>query len=115
MSVENLLEEAKRALIDYKVKGAIEKRSTLLKTLVTLSETVNAWGMSYKFCNDSQCLRQLDEEIARLLGNYFATYRSVRNTVGKSSTWDLLGIQSLEKMKRESFTWPKKAPRASLP
>jgi hypothetical protein len=114
-SIETLLQGAQQALIDYKTKGAIEKKSALLKTLVTLSETVNAWGVSYRFCNDSQCLRQLDEEISRLLGDYFATYRSVRNTLGTSSTWDLLGIQSLEKIERESFKWPKQAQNASAP
>lgn len=108
-SIGNLLEEAQRALIDYKEKCVIERRSAFLRTLVTLSETVNAWGMSYCFCNDAHCLRQLDGEIERLLGKYFATYRSIRNTLGPSSTWDLLGIQSLEKIERQSFTWPKKA------
>ena len=114
-SVQGLLEKAGRALIEYKEKGAIEKHSTFVRTLVTLSETVNAWGMSYCFCNDAYCLRQLDEQISRLLGDYFATYRSVRNTLGASSTWDLLGIQSLEKIERESFSWPKQAQNAAKP
>ena len=33
----------------------------------------------------------------------------LRNAVGSSSTWDLLSIQSLEKLKKNSFTWPKNA------
>ncbi len=111
-SAEALLREAQQALIDYKVEGAIGKKSALLRTLVTLSETMNAWGMSYRFCNDSLCLRELDVEVSRLLGNYFATFRSVRNSLGASSTWDLLGIQSLEKIERQNFVWPKLAPKA---
>ncbi|MGD0345921.1 MAG: reverse transcriptase domain-containing protein [Terracidiphilus sp.] len=108
-SIEDLLDNGQRALIDYKDKHVIEKRSTLLRTLATLSETVYAWAMSYSFCNDAHCLRQLDQEIERRLGKYFATYRSIRNNLGSSSTRDLLGIQSLEKCERQSFAWPKKA------
>ena len=108
-SVQDLLEKAGRALISYKDKGKIDKRSTFVRTLVTLSETVNAWGMSYCFCNDGHCLRQLDEQIAHLLSDYFATYRSVRSALGASSAWDLLGIQSLEAIERGSFVWPKRS------
>jgi retron-type reverse transcriptase len=108
-SVETLLQGSQQALIGYKTTGVIERRSALLKTLVTLSETVNAWGMSYRFCNDSQCLRQLDESVSRLVANYFSTYRSVRNALGSNSTWALLGIQSLEGLDRASFPWPKQS------
>ena len=88
-SIENLLEEAQRALIDYKDKREIEKRSTLLKTLVTLSETVNAWGMSYCFCNDAHCLRQIDEEIARLSREILLNLQ-----VNKKRPWPLVNLGS---------------------
>lgn len=107
-SVKTLLENSQTALLQYKGSAIIEKRFALLKTLVTLSETVSGWGMHYRFCNDSKCLQKLDEEISCLIESYFGIYRSVRNAMGTSSTWDVLGIQSLDKLEKKSFFWPKK-------
>ncbi len=106
-AVRTLLESAEIALVHYKASRSIESRSALLKTLVTVSETMSGWGMHYRFCNDALCLRKLDAEVSDLLKSYFGVYRSVRNEVGVASTWDLLGIQSLESMERQSFQWPK--------
>ncbi len=113
-SVRALLQNAQDALLQYKGSGMLEKRAALLKTLVTLSETMSGWGMHYRFCNDSHCLRKMDEEVSQLLLGYFGTYRAVRSAAGHSATWDLLGIQSLEKLEKQSFLWPKK-PSISSP
>jgi len=106
-SAKALLQNAEITLLQYKVSAVIERRSALINTLVTLSETISGWGAHYKFCNDSQCLRKIDDEISSLIQNYFGTFRSVRNAMGTSSTWDLLGIQSLDKLEKQSFMWPK--------
>jgi RNA-directed DNA polymerase len=111
-SARALLSDAAAALIQYRSSGLIERRVAFLKTLITLSETTTGWGMHYRFCNDSLCLRKLDEEISHLLKDYFGKYRDVREAAGPASTWDLLGIQSLEKIERQTFTWPKRSKTA---
>jgi RNA-directed DNA polymerase len=111
-SAKALLSDAAAALIQYRSSGLIERRVAFLKTLITLSETITGWGMHYRFCNDSLCLRKLDEEISHLLKDYFGKYRDVREAAGPASTWDLLGIQSLEKIEKQSFTWPKRSKTA---
>jgi hypothetical protein len=99
------LEGAKRALFSYKTDSNIERKSALLKSLIKVSDTMYSWGMHYRFCNDSNCLAQLDKKIALLIDDYLKTFRSIMHDLGPESMWDLLGIQSLQKIERDSFTW----------
>jgi hypothetical protein len=112
-SIRAILEKATNALIKYKAEGKIERKLALLKSLTKVSDTMHSWGMHYRFCNDSNCLAKLDKGIALLVGDYLGAFRSIRRDLGPESTWDLLGIQSLEKMESESFTWvwPTSAPK----
>ena len=54
-------------------------------------------AMSYRFCNDKVCFINLDKKVSELLQNYLQTYRSIQKAMGEASTWELLGIQSLER------------------
>jgi hypothetical protein len=104
-SIRTILEWAKSALFTYKSERKIDRKFAFLKSLIKVSDTMHSWGMHYRFCNDSDCLGQLDKEIALLIDDYFGTFRSIRRDLGPESTWDLLGIQSLQKSDRDSFSW----------
>jgi hypothetical protein len=104
-SIRAILKGAKSALLSYRTDNKIDRKSALLKSLIKVSDTMHSWSMHYRFCNDSNCLAQLDKKIALLVDDYLKTFRSIRNDLGPGSMWDLLGIQSLEKMERESFAW----------
>jgi len=111
-STRNLLLESQKSLLKYKSTKVIEKREAVLRTLVTLSDTMNGWAMHYRICNDSLCLQKLDGQIAKLVDEYLAVYRSVRNNVGVDSTWSLMGIQSLDAVEKSSFLWPRSKTKA---
>ena len=66
---------------------------------------MHSWGMHYRFCNDTNCLANLDKEIALLIDEYFRIFRSILRAKGQETMWDLLGIQSLQKIERNSLRW----------
>ncbi|MGB9148561.1 MAG: hypothetical protein WCC14_22245, partial [Acidobacteriaceae bacterium] len=104
-SIRATLEGAKSALFGYKADRKIDRKFALLKSLIKVSDTMHSWGMHYRFCNDSNCLAQLDMEAALLIDDYLGTFRSIRRDLGPASMWDLLGIQSLQKIERDSLAW----------
>ncbi len=104
-SVKEFLETAKVALYSYKSSATIEKKWTVTRTLATLSDTLYSWGIHYSFCNDVECLKLIDAEIAKNLNDYLQTFRAVYRVKGVASMNDLLGILSLEAMERKSFDW----------
>jgi hypothetical protein len=104
-SIKVILEVSKIALFGYKTENKIDRKFALLKSLTKVSDTMHSWGMHYRFCNDANCLAHSDKEIALLVDEYLGTFRSILRAKGPESMWDLLGIQSLQKIERDSFTW----------
>jgi retron-type reverse transcriptase len=104
-SIKVILENSKIALFNYKAEDKIDRKFAVLKSLTKVSDSMHSWGMHYRFCNDANCLAHLDKEIALLIDEYFRTFRSILNAKGQETMWDLLGIQSLQKIERNSLRW----------
>ncbi len=109
-SIAAVIEKSDRALFELKRGSPLRPNETVIRTLKTISDISKGWAMSYRFCNDPICFRNLDKKISDYALKYIQTYRSVQKVLGDSSTWELLGIQSLEKLEKKPFAWPKLSP-----
>jgi reverse transcriptase-like protein len=106
-SVESTFNESATGLLGAKKGGPILKPQSLLETLCRVRGVIQGWGKHYRFCNDPETLRQLDNKIGALLKRYLGIYGEARNAVGEATKWNLLGIESLAQIKRTPFSWPK--------
>ena len=80
---------------------------SLIRTLVDISGAVNGWGHHYSFCNDKQVFSNLDTEIDKLLGEYFAKYSTARKTSNSKASRRMLGVPLLNDLASAPFNWPK--------
>jgi RNA-directed DNA polymerase len=67
---------------------------------------IQGWGKHYRFCNDSETFRQLDQKLGALFKHYLGIYGEARKAVGEDKKWNLLGIESLAQIERTPFVWP---------
>ncbi|NKE48760.1 RNA-dependent DNA polymerase [Roseomonas frigidaquae] len=109
-SVEKTIQESKRVFRSTRKTGEVGKNESLLKTLNKISGIMQGWGKHYKFCNDRECLRRLDERILSLIREYLAAYRDEVSISTDSRKWNLLGIEAISQIELTSFAWPKSAP-----
>jgi RNA-directed DNA polymerase len=105
-SLKSAFDESTKGLLGAKKGRPILKSQSLLETLCRVGGIVQGWGKHYRFCNDSETFRQLDNKIGALLKHYLGIYSEARNVVGEATKWNLLGIESLAQIKRTPFTWP---------
>ena len=71
-SIKKATSESVRAFRDHKTVGDIDRSLSLLVTLNRMSGIMQGWGKHYRFCNDTECLRKLDEEISAIIREYLS-------------------------------------------
>ena len=102
--VDSILNASKKAMT--KTDGDFPTIQALVPTLSRLSGTVLGWAKHYRFCNDMQTFRSLDEYVDRALGEYLGAYANARQdrpTFGR----ELLGVGTITGIDWASFTWPR--------
>jgi hypothetical protein len=69
---------------------------------------MQGWGKHYRFCNDTECLKHLDQLVGACIKDYLAEYRALRDVTNDAGRWRLLGIEALSQIERKPFVWLKK-------
>jgi RNA-directed DNA polymerase len=107
-SVVTALTDSQKAMLGMKSGTALERDRSLIATLKRVDGMIDGWGKHYWFCNDGQTFGNLDQQIGERIGNFLGCYRAVREAIPATSKTQLLGLSELAKIKRESFSYPKK-------
>ncbi|MDG5495447.1 reverse transcriptase/maturase family protein [Niveispirillum sp. BGYR6] len=85
----------------------VEKSRSLISTLKRVDGIVLGWGKHYRFCNDEQCFKNLDNKISNLMKEYLGIYSSIRRSADVLGGRVLFGIEQLACIDRTPFIWPK--------
>lgn len=105
-SIDKALSESMAAFRQSRDTKDLDRSMSLLKTLNKVSGIMQGWAKHYRFCNDGECLQQLDNTISDRLGRYLSTYRDERLKADDAMRWKLLGIEATAQIERVSFSWP---------
>jgi retron-type reverse transcriptase len=105
-SINKAFSDSERAFERSRGSQDFERSMSLLHTLNRVSGIMKGWAMHYRFCNDGECLRNLDSTISERFGRYLATYRAERGKADDTMRWKLLGIEAIAQVERTPFLWP---------
>jgi len=106
-SIEKAVSDSIKAFREYKNTGELDRSMSLITTLNKASGIMQGWGKHYKFCNDTECLRHIDNNISLIIKKYLAVYREIREKIPEHMRWKLLGIEAVSQIERTPFSWPK--------
>ena len=107
-SVESIFCGSTNAFRAHRKTSELDRKLSLLESLRKVGGVMQGWGKHYRFCNDGDRLRSLDQRISIQLKKYLSTYREERERTNDEGRWRLLGIEALSRMEREPFHWPQK-------
>ena len=113
-SVKNVFSESVKAFRASHSTGEFDPSMSLLKTMSKVNGIMQGWGKHYRFCNDGNCLQQIDGKIAALFKEYWAIYREEREKQTEVGRWKLLGMEAVSHISRTPFLWPKKDKTAEM-
>ncbi len=105
-SINKAFSDSETAFKQSRDTKDLDRSMSLLQTLNRVSGIMKGWAMHYRFCNDGDCLRNLDSTISERFGRYLATYRAERGNAGDTMRWKLLGIEATAQVERIPFLWP---------
>ncbi len=105
-SVEKCLAESMEAFKLSRGTKNLDRSMSLLRTLNRVSGIMQGWAKHYRFCNDGECLRQIDNAVSDRIGRYLAIYRNERTKADDKMRWKLLGIEATAQIERVPFLWP---------
>lgn len=106
-SVKQALAESTRAMRDLKKTGHLDRAMSLPAALHRAGGIMRGWAKHYRFCNDGECLRQIDVQTSKMIKNYLSSYRDVLEKSDEFSRWKLLGIEAVSQIERQPFAWPR--------
>jgi RNA-directed DNA polymerase len=113
-SINMAFAESIKAFKERSKSNIMDANLSLIETLSRVSGIMRGWGKHYYFCNDGQCLRNLDSIIDDSLRKYLGVYRDERGKADDAGRWALLGIEALSQIERQPFAWPKKHPSKGI-
>ena len=105
-SIDKALTESMTAFRQSRDTKELDLSSSLLKTLTKVSGIMRGWAKHYRFCNDGDCLRGLDNMVSERIAKYLAAYRDERGKADDVMRWKLLGIEATSQIERTPFFWP---------
>jgi RNA-directed DNA polymerase len=108
-SIESIFCGSTNAFRAHRKTNELDGKLSLLESLRKVGGVMQGWGKHYRFCNDGDCLRSLDQHISIQLKKYLSTYREERERTNDEGRWRLLGIEALSRIEREPFCWPTRA------
>lgn len=106
-SVDKALLESITAFRQSRDTKVLNRSMSLLRTLDKVNGIMQGWAKHYRFCNDGECLRQIDNMISDRIGKYLSMYRDERSKSDDVMRWKLLGIEATAQVERFPFSWPK--------
>ncbi|MCF3948544.1 reverse transcriptase domain-containing protein [Acidiphilium iwatense] len=114
-SIDKALLDSMAAFRQGRTTKEIDQSMSLLKTLTRVSGIMRGWVKHYRFCNDGDCLRRLDNTISERITKYLGAYSSERKNSDDAMRWKLLGIEATAQIERFPFPWPANKGAAIVP
>lgn len=111
-NVRDVFDESAAAFRSSRKGGALPRSLSLVRTLYEASAIIYGWGRHYKFCNEINVFRHLDNEVDELLRQYLGSYKAERTAASQKLQRNLLGVPLLQELVSESFAWPESQPRS---
>lgn len=102
--VNNMLKASQQAMFNNDKE--FPRYRALVPTLLRLSGTVVGWAKHYRFCNDMQTFRVLDEYVDHALREYLGAYAKAREN-RPTFRRGLLGVGTMTDIEWAPFTWPR--------
>ena len=84
---------------------AIDRKRSVTATLARIDGMVDGWGKHYRFCNDPQIMRRLDDEIDAKVRDYLGQYAGLKRKAGDAHRRQMLGLQQLQSIPSDPLRW----------
>ena len=104
-SIDKAFSESIGAFRQSRNTKNLDRSLSLLRTLNKVSGIMQGWAKHYQFCNDGDCLQQIDKDISDRVSKYLAIYREERVRADDMMRWKLLGIEATSQIERRPFSW----------
>lgn len=99
IKIENIFSDALMATASP--RDAIKSGKSYGSTVRNASNTVQAWGNTFSFCNDERIMNNLDEKLHELFTKFNIEYRERIQAVDRLNQRRLLGFHSLKDCKKD--------------
>jgi retron-type reverse transcriptase len=105
-NVSARLEKSLRGMRSTKPGDLIPRQHSFVATLNRVDSIIRGWGKHYRFCNDRDVFKRIDNQLHERVGKYLARYRDIKQKRPAADAASLLGIDELAHHKRAELPWP---------